>query len=55
MTSRRLALISMAALLLAAARGRTHFVYPSRYQWLWRLKRLSPGGFQKWLPRLLAR
>jgi len=43
------------ALLLAAARGRTHFVYPSRYQWLWRLKRLSPGRFQKWLPRLLSR
>jgi NAD(P)-dependent dehydrogenase (short-subunit alcohol dehydrogenase family) len=41
--------------LLDAARGRTHFVYPSRYQWLWRLKRLSPGRFQTWLPRLLSR
>lgn len=43
------------ALLYAAARGRTHFVYPSRYSWLWRLKRLAPARFWRWLPRLAGR
>lgn len=43
------------ALLIAAARGRTHFVYPSRYAWLWRLKRLMPMRFERLLPRLLRR
>jgi len=42
-------------MLWAAARGSTHFVYPSRYQWLWRLKRAMPQRFQKLLPRLLKR
>jgi short-subunit dehydrogenase len=43
------------ALLTAAARGRLHFVYPSRYAMLWRLKRLMPSQFQRLLPRLLRR
>lgn len=43
------------ALLTAAARGCTHFVYPSRYAMLWRLKRLMPARFQRLLPRLLRR
>jgi NAD(P)-dependent dehydrogenase (short-subunit alcohol dehydrogenase family) len=43
------------ALLLAAARGRTHFVYPPRYLMFWWLKRLMPQYFQKLLPRLLRR
>jgi NAD(P)-dependent dehydrogenase (short-subunit alcohol dehydrogenase family) len=43
------------AMLSAAARGRTHFVYPSRYVTLWRLKRLMPQRFQALLPRLLSR
>ena len=43
------------AMLGAAARGRTHFVYPSRYVYLWWLKRLLPQQFQRWLPKLLAR
>ena len=43
------------AMLSAAARGRTHFVYPSRYARLWRLKRLMPQRFQVLLPRLLSR
>ncbi|MFO1425841.1 MAG: SDR family NAD(P)-dependent oxidoreductase [Steroidobacteraceae bacterium] len=43
------------AMLLAAARGRTHFVYPGRYVTLWRLKRLMPQYFQKLLPKLLKR
>jgi short-subunit dehydrogenase len=42
-------------MLWAAARGSTHFVYPSRYRWLWRLKRAMPQRFQKLLPRLLKR
>lgn len=42
-------------MLLAASRGRTHFVYPSRYATLWRLKRLMPQTFQRLLPRLLNR
>lgn len=42
-------------MLSAAARGRTHFVYPARYVRLWRLKRLMPQYFQKLLPRLLRR
>lgn len=43
------------ALLFAAARGRTHFVYPSLYGVLWRLKRLMPQRFQKLMPRLVKR
>jgi len=43
------------AMLTAAARGRTHFVYPSRYATLWRLKRLMPQRFQTLLPKLLSR
>lgn len=43
------------ALLTAAARGRTHFVYPSHYALLWRFKRLMPARFQRLLPRLLPR
>lgn len=43
------------AMLHAAARGRTHFVYPSRYTMLWRLKRAMPQRFQKVFPRLLSR
>lgn len=43
------------AMLTAAARGRTHFVYPSRYATLWRLKRLMPQYFQRLLPKLLSR
>jgi NAD(P)-dependent dehydrogenase (short-subunit alcohol dehydrogenase family) len=43
------------AMLSAAARGRTHFVYPSRYATLWRLKRLVPQYFQRLLPRLASR
>ena len=43
------------AMLLAAARGRTHFVYPARYALLWYLKRLLPQRFQTWLPRWLSR
>ena len=43
------------AMLTAAARGRTHFVYPARYATLWRLKRLMPQRFQRLLPRLLSR
>jgi NAD(P)-dependent dehydrogenase (short-subunit alcohol dehydrogenase family) len=43
------------ALLSAAARGRTHFVYPPHYLGLWWLKRLVPESFQKLLPRLLRR
>jgi hypothetical protein len=43
------------ALLWAAARGRTHFVYPPKYATLWRLKRLMPSRFQKLLPWLLRR
>jgi NAD(P)-dependent dehydrogenase (short-subunit alcohol dehydrogenase family) len=43
------------AMLGAAARGRTHFVYPSRYASLWRLKRLMPQRFQTLLPKLLSR
>jgi NAD(P)-dependent dehydrogenase (short-subunit alcohol dehydrogenase family) len=43
------------AMLFAAARGRTHFVYPSQYAFLWRLKRAMPQRFQKWLPRLIKR
>jgi NAD(P)-dependent dehydrogenase (short-subunit alcohol dehydrogenase family) len=43
------------AMLSAAARGRTHFVYPSRYASLWRLKRLMPQRFQTLLPKLLSR
>jgi NAD(P)-dependent dehydrogenase (short-subunit alcohol dehydrogenase family) len=43
------------AMLTAAARARTHFVYPSRYASLWRLKRLMPQRFQTLLPRLLSR
>jgi NAD(P)-dependent dehydrogenase (short-subunit alcohol dehydrogenase family) len=43
------------AMLSAAARGRTHFVYPARYATLWRLKRLMPQRFQRLLPRLLSR
>lgn len=43
------------ALLVAAARGRTHFVYPTRYAMFWRLKRLMPTYFQKLVPRLLRR
>lgn len=42
-------------LLAAAARGRTHVVYPSRYQNLWRLKRAFPQGFQTFFPRLADR
>jgi len=40
-------------MLTAAARRRTHFVYPARYVLLWRLKRLLPQYFQKLLPRLI--
>ena len=43
------------ALLIAAARGDTHFVYPGRYRMLWRLKRLMPQYFQKLFPRLVQR
>jgi NAD(P)-dependent dehydrogenase (short-subunit alcohol dehydrogenase family) len=43
------------AMLWAASRGRTHFVYPGRYATLWRLKRLMPQRFQRLLPRLLGR
>ena len=43
------------AMLFAAARGRTHFVYPSQYAFLWRLKRAMPQRFQKLLPRLIKR
>lgn len=42
-------------MLSAAARGRTHFVYPSKYRQLWRLKRLMPQYFQRLLPRILRR
>jgi len=42
-------------MLSAAARGRTHFVYPAKYGWFWRLKPLMPQYFQKLLPRLLRR
>lgn len=42
-------------LLSAAARGKRHFIYPSKYVWLWRLKRWLPGAFQTWFPRLFAR
>jgi len=41
------------ALLNAAARGDTHFVYPGRYQMLWRLKRLMPQSFQKLFPKIV--
>lgn len=43
------------AMLFAAARGRTHFVYPSKYAFLWRVKRAMPQRFQKWLPKLVTR
>jgi NAD(P)-dependent dehydrogenase (short-subunit alcohol dehydrogenase family) len=40
-------------MLRAASSGQTHFIYPGKYRWLWRLKRLMPRGFQKLLPRLV--
>ena len=40
-------------MLSAAARGKTHFVYPPKYRTFWRLKRLMPQYFQKLFPRLL--
>ena len=43
------------AMLQAAARGRTHWVYPERYAYLWRLKRLMPQQFQRLLPQILRR
>lgn len=43
------------AILWSAARGRSYCVYPEKYLWLWRLKRLMPQRFQKILPRLLGR
>lgn len=43
------------AMLYAAARGRTHWVYPSKYVPLWYLKRAMPQRFQRLLPRLLKR
>lgn len=42
-------------MLLAASRGRNYFVYPGRYAFLWRLKRLMPQTFQRLLPKLLDR
>jgi NAD(P)-dependent dehydrogenase (short-subunit alcohol dehydrogenase family) len=43
------------AMLYAAARGRTHWVYPSKYVPLWYLKRAMPQRFQRLLPQLLKR
>jgi NAD(P)-dependent dehydrogenase (short-subunit alcohol dehydrogenase family) len=43
------------AILWAAARGDTHCVYPEKYLWLWRLKRLMPRSFQRILPKILGR
>jgi NAD(P)-dependent dehydrogenase (short-subunit alcohol dehydrogenase family) len=43
------------AMLHAAARRRTHWVHPARYQRLWWFKRLAPQQFQRTLPRLLKR
>jgi short-subunit dehydrogenase len=43
------------AILWAAARGDTHCVYPEKYLWLWRLKRLMPKSFQRILPKILGR
>jgi short-subunit dehydrogenase len=43
------------AMLSAAARGRTHFTYPSKYAVLWWLKRAMPQQFQKLLPKILQR
>ena len=42
-------------LLAAAAGGETHWVYPSRYKTLWRLKRLMPSRFQTVFPRMAQR
>jgi NAD(P)-dependent dehydrogenase (short-subunit alcohol dehydrogenase family) len=42
-------------ILWSAARGRRYCVYPEKYRWLWRLKRLMPQQFQQILPRLLGR
>jgi len=42
-------------MLRAASLGQTHFIYPGKYRWLWRLKRLMPGRFQKLLPKIMLR
>jgi NAD(P)-dependent dehydrogenase (short-subunit alcohol dehydrogenase family) len=56
MEDSRLDAAAVAQVLLArAARGRTHLVYPGRYVFLWRLKRLMPQRFQTLFPRLALR
>jgi short-subunit dehydrogenase len=40
--------------LILAGAGRTHIVYPPRYRWLWRLKRLAPQSFLRWFPSRIA-
>lgn len=41
--------------LTLAGAGHTHIVFPSKYRWIWRLKRLAPRSFQRFFPRYLAR
>lgn len=43
------------AMLMAASRGRTHFVYPPKYRHIWRLKRLMPQRWHQVFPRLFKR
>lgn len=40
------------ALLVAASRGRTHFVYPPKYRGLWWLKRFAPQRWHRIFPHL---
>ncbi len=44
-----------AEILARAAAGATHIVLPARYRWLWRLKRLAPRRFGRWMVALRAR
>jgi NAD(P)-dependent dehydrogenase (short-subunit alcohol dehydrogenase family) len=43
------------AILMAASRDRTHFVYPPKYRGLWWLKRFAPQRWHQIFPRLFKR
>ena len=43
------------AILMAASRDRTHFVYPPKYRGIWWLKRFAPQRWHQIFPRLFKR